>query len=377
LSESDRFIWPITVLDGFAGINWVYPSLPLYASPENLPPASADMRGLLQQGVGAAGRTLVEGQCINGGPNPASNARCQFGGLPAGAIVECDPPTLPVASLASGQSIACSADFPTPATTLMLSLQASSDTTDGATGNNTATVQIIPPATSANLRASLTQGTGATGFTRVDGLCINDGPDAATNATCAFTLLPPNATVSCTPAALPVASLASGASIACVAQCANLTTASTVRLQARSDTTDAQTENNTAALEIPAPPPPPASADLRTGLSLGEGAAGRTLLLGHCTNHGPDAAQNVACAYRGLPAAATVTCNPGSPQASLAADQSIACRADFPNQNQPLSVTIEATSPTADPTPTNDAVAIEVPPQSDLPPLLRDGFESD
>jgi hypothetical protein len=370
ISDSTRITWPITVLDPYGGIRWVYPYLPLYASPESLPPSSADMRVVLQQGTGAPGRTLVQGLCINGGPSDASSVRCQFGGLPqTGTIVMCDPAASPVALLPSGESIVCSADFPTPQTPLSVYLQATSITTDGSTGNNVASVQIVPPATSADLSASLVKGTAPSGMTHVDATCTNNGPNTALNVMCLFTTLPDGSSFGCSKD-MP-ASLAVGESITCFARYSDLTTTSTVAVKASSSTTDPEPEGNVATLQVPAPP----AADLRTTLTLGQSTQGRTRLLGTCTNVGPAVATDVTCGYRNLPAGSNVSCDLASPVASLAVKQAITCNADFPNQVQALSVTIEASSPMADPTPGNDAMVLQVPPQGGITLILRNGFE--
>jgi hypothetical protein len=473
-----NFTWLINVLEGFT-TNWVQAELPIYASGASVPPNSADMRAVLQFPPAGtqvpAGRTLVEGQCINGGPGAALNARCQFNGLPAGAIVECAP-TPPVSSLNNGGSISCSADFATPESRIVVSLQASSGTTDGAAGNNTASLQIIPPAASADLSSTLTLATDEFGFTHVDARCTNNGPNAAKEVWCLFTALTDQASFGCS-RDQPVASLAAGESFTCFARFPNTTDTSTVKFQASSNTTDPESSNNTATLDIPGrasadvaaslvqlagsggntrlqgtcvnhgpdraadatcafeglpagntvtctpasgtalavdqsmvceaqfpnqaatisvtlragsqlpdrqagnnsaslqvTPPPAGSADLRTALARGQGTTTQSRVDGSCTNAGPDAATNVACSFGGLPAQATVTCNPASPQATLSVNASIQCSALFPKQSQALSIRITATSATQDPTTSNDEVVVDFPPEAGMT-VMRDGFE--
>lgn len=215
-SDSDRITWPITVLESSLGIQWTYPSLALYASaPEPPPTPTADLATVLTRGAGASGRTLVEGRCSNGGPSTASSVSCQFGGLPAGAIVECDPPS-PVAALAAGAAILCAADFADQPAAVTVTLQAASTTLDENPGNNGSSLVIEAPAASADLRTSLAVGTVGADRVRVSGRCENLGPATAGQVTCTFSGLPPATATSCQPAG-PQA-LPAGSAIDCAAE---------------------------------------------------------------------------------------------------------------------------------------------------------------
>ena len=353
-----NFTWLTHVLEGFV-TNWVQADLPLYASGASVP-NSADMRAVLRfpaEGTQVpAGRTLLEGLCINGGPNTAGNARCQFTGLPPGATIGCIPSSN-VTSLPSGQSISCSAEFATPESRIVVSLQAASNTTDGATGNNSASLQVIPPAASADLTASVTLAADEFGFTHVDTRCTNNGPSPARDVRCLFTALNDLASFGCS-RDIPVPSLAVGESVTCFARYPNTTAESTVKFQATSTTIDPESTNNTATLVISAR----AAADLGASLVQVAGTTGNTRLEGTCLNHGPDRATNATCAFEGLPAGNTVTCNPAG-GTTLAADQSMLCAAQFPNQSAAINVTLRAASALTDRQPANNSANLQV-----LPP---------
>lgn len=79
-----------------------------------------------------------------------------------------------------------------------------------------------------------------------------------------------------------------------------------------------------------------------------------------CTNHGAHAALNVQCVLTGLPPAATTTCTPATPVASLAVDAAIVCTTNFtmPNANLPLAGTATTSSPDPDSGNNADATVI-------------------
>ncbi len=88
--------------------------------------------------------------CRNAGPAPASNARCDVSGAPAGAVTVCTP-TPPIASLAVGESVTCTTRF-TPSSTAAITIttRASSDVYDPVAANSEASASAVftstPPA---------------------------------------------------------------------------------------------------------------------------------------------------------------------------------------------------------------------------------------
>ena len=78
-----------------------------------------------------------------------------------------------------------------------------------------------------------------------------------------------------------------------------------------------------------------------------------------CTNAGPSPAASASCAISGLPAGASVTCNPAVPMGSpLAAGASIACTVGFtPTVTGATTALVTAGSATADPTPGNNTMS--------------------
>jgi hypothetical protein len=121
----------------------------------------------------------------------------------------------------------------------------------------------------------------------------------------------------------------------------------------------------------------PASADMRASITQGTGApAGFTRLVARCTNFGPDAAQNASCSFGTLPAGATASCVPASPQATLAPNQFIECTVQFPFQQGGVTVEVTASSATPDPVPVNNGIGITMQPgtgQTEL--IFEHGFE--
>jgi hypothetical protein len=168
---------------------------------------------------------------------------------------------------------------------------------------------------------------------------------------------------------LPV-DLRSNEFIECSAEFPALTDGFNVSLKATTLTHDPEATNDTVSLQLTP------SSDLQTSLALGQGSSSHTRLEGSCTNFGPSPATHVTCAYGGLPQDATVTCMPPGEQGILQAGASILCNAEFPKQSRALSARIVAASASADPTPGNDEVAVDVPPQLGEE-VMQDGFESD
>jgi hypothetical protein len=96
---------------------------------------------------------------------------------------------------------------------------------------------------SADMRASITTGSAAPGFTRFVARCTNFGPDAAQNASCSFGVVPPGSSVSCAPVS-PQASLAVNAFIECSVTFPFQPQGATVEVTAASSTSDPTPGNN-------------------------------------------------------------------------------------------------------------------------------------
>jgi hypothetical protein len=79
-------------------------------------------------------------------------------------------------------------------------------------------LQVHPPTNGADLRGQLELSESARpGFTKVTAYCTNDGPRAAENVSCIFSIVPPDSEIVCTPAS-PVAQLGALETIACTAE---------------------------------------------------------------------------------------------------------------------------------------------------------------
>ena len=99
---------------------------------------------------------------------------------------------------------------------------------------------------------------------------------------------------------------------------------------------------------VAAAPPPPSA----TRVSIG------TL----CRNFGPSVAQNVSCGFTDIPAglAASVTCSPTSPQATLAVGAQIGCSLGLNKFVGTRTVTAVVSSSTSDPVITNNSVVLTI-----------------
>ena len=311
---------------------------------------------------------VVTGQitCTNAGPSTAVNATCAIPGLPAGATTACTPAT-PVASLANGATLVCNVSYTAPATgTVNATLTAASSTADPNPGNNTLpyAANVTPEADMAatvNLPATAVAGSTVSGtFT-----CTNNGPSAATAATCALSGLPSTATVTCTPSVPTAAALPSGSSVVCnVSYTAPASGSVSGTVTAGSATNDPNAGNNTAPYSTAVS----ASADMASTVSLPSAATAGSPVTGSftCTNNGPSAAVAATCDIAGLPPASTVTCTPAVPTAGpLANGSSIVCEVGFtaPTSGS-VSGTVTAGSTASDPnagnntTPYSTAVSV-------------------
>ncbi|WP_395024400.1 hypothetical protein, partial [Comamonas odontotermitis] len=193
--------------------------------------------------------------------------------------------------------------------------------------------------------------------------CINNGPDAAANATCTVTGAPAGAITVCTPTP-PVASLANGQAISCVTTFTPVDTVLvTLTTTAGSTTTDPNPDNNVANTTVQPGATPTAdmaaTAPTTVPATLGQPVSVTTT----CTNNGPSAAANATCAVTGAPAGATTVCTPTPPVASLANGQAISCVTTFtPADATPVTLTTTAGSTTADPNPGNNVANTTVQP---------------
>lgn len=102
---------------------------------------------------------------------------------------------------------------------------------------------------------------------------------------------------------------------------------------------------------------------------------GNRRVRGRCTNLGPDAAQNATCAFQALPPGATSSCNPASPQSSLALNGFIECVTEFPATPDGATVELIAGSSTPDPSPLNNGIGIFTTPATGAIEVFASSFE--
>ena len=233
-------------------------------------------------------------------------------------------PTSPQSTLPVGGIINCAVSYTAPTDPVTV-IGTTGAVNDPNAVNNTAEQKV--PATSSDMSAALSGfPTNPAPGQAVSGVltCLNAGPDAATNATCNLSGLPPGATVTCTPTS-PQGTLAVGSSLSCLVSYVQPTTPVTLLGIAGADN-DPNLINNTAEQK------PGSVSDMSVSLS-GFPTSGSLSLTQPttgtvtCTNTGTSAATNAFCAVN-IPGA-TVTCNPTSPQATLAPGQSMICAVSF------------------------------------------------
>ena len=304
-----------------------------------------------------AGQT-VTGQitCTNNGPSVAVNATCTMPGLPAGATIACAPSS-PDPSLASGAALTCSVTYTAPATgTVSATVTAASDTADSNPANNTLpySANVTPSAdmvATVNLPATATAGSTVTGSFS----CTNNGPSAATAATCSITGLPPSATITCTPSVPTAAALPAGSAVVCNVSYTAPTTGNVSGVAtAGSSTSDPNPANNTAPYTTAIT----ASADMAATTNFPSTATAGSTVTGTftCTNNGPSDATAATCSITGLPPSATITCTPSVPTAAaLPAGSAVVCNASYtaPATGN-VSGVATAGSSTSDPNPANN-----------------------
>ncbi len=202
--------------------------------------------------------------------------------------------------------------------------------------------------------------------------CTNIGSVAALNATCALTGLPASATVSCTPTS-PQASLAAGASMVCSVSYTAPASGSTVITVTTAADNDGNPANNTASTTVAVNVP---TAEVQASISGFNSPAlpGATVTgTATCTNTSAFTAFNATCALTGLPAGASVSCTPTSPQASLAAGATMICSVSYTAPASGSTVITVTTSADNDGNPANNTasatVAVDSPTLAPIPTL--------
>ncbi len=287
-----------------------------------------DMTALLNGfPASAAPGAVVSGTliCSNQGPGVATDPSCgvDLSALPAGASINCNTPSLP---LAVGGKITCTVTYTQPAsgTTVHATTGA---TDDYDIRNNFASIAVpIPPDMSAALTGLPT--TPVAPGTTVHGTltCTNLGGVPAPAPTCGVTsTLPAGSSVTCTPAPAPDP-LPVGGKIVCDITYPQPAGTGITLQGATSATGDYNPANNTVSQTVPT------TADVSATLSgfpptasPGDQVTG-TLT---CTNRGPGDAVAPSCAVTGLPSGATVTCSPDPVPATLAMGASISCAVTY------------------------------------------------
>lgn len=184
--------------------------------------------------------------------------------------------------------------------------------------------------------------------------CTNHGAQAAPNANCVVSGLPPATVVTCTPSA-PVASLAVDASIVCNLSFTMPNGNVNVLGTASASAVDLDNGNNIVGQPITRTS---ANADLRVQLAQ----VPQTTLPGEpvqfiarCGNVGPATALNVTCDVSNLPVGATIQCDHTLPIAALAPFDYVQCLVVYPAPaSGTQTVFLSATSTSPDPTPANN-----------------------
>ncbi|QIL69906.1 DUF11 domain-containing protein [Diaphorobacter sp. HDW4B] len=86
--------------------------------------------------VSVGSEVVVTSTCLNAGPADTTNVRCEISGAPATAVTTCTP-SVPVATLASGQAVSCTTRFtPTTAGSFSITTKAVHDLYDPNLANN-------------------------------------------------------------------------------------------------------------------------------------------------------------------------------------------------------------------------------------------------
>lgn len=305
----------------------------------------------------------VSGRCLNSGPSPAAAPTCTLSGLPVGATQTCtlDPSGAIPDPLLSGAAIICTSTFASPSSgPLSITTTAGSTTVDNVPGNEIDTKSLSVDPRADMVVASNTLPTNVDAGQVVTGsiTCANNGPSAATAASCAIPGLPSGATVICTPASPTAAPLPSGDSISCtvsyVAPAAGPVSAS---VTATSATTDPIPGNNTAPYSATVNSKADMAATgntLPTSVGAGQTVSGIIT----CTNNGPSPADNANCAIPGLPVGASVSCTPATPTVSpLASGASITCNVSYvAPASGAVNATVTVGTTTSDPVLANNTV---------------------
>ncbi|MGL4574105.1 MAG: CshA/CshB family fibrillar adhesin-related protein [Burkholderiaceae bacterium] len=307
--------------------------------------------------------------CTNNGPSPAAAPTCNVSSTPPGAAVVCTPNPAPN-PLPVGQSITCSVSYTVPPDgAITITGVAGSTTADPNTGNNTAQAgTAVSPRADMQAVTTVPASVNAGQPVSVSGTCTNNGPSPAASPTCALSGLPPGTPQTCTPNPAPNP-LPVGQAISCSASFTAPSSGSlNITTSAGSGTADPVPANNTDTKPITVNP----QADMAAAVSgfptnppAGSTATGTVT----CTNNGPSAAANAACAVSGLPPGATVNCTPNNPVPSLAVGSAISCAVSYPvPASGAVTVTGTASTSSPDPNSANNTAqsTATVAPQADM-----------
>ena len=324
--------------------------------------------------------------CINTGPDEALWVHCDISG--AADIDTVCVPDSPAATLASGASIVCSIDTDMPAVgDLELTASTSQALADPEHDNDTDVVTILPTTPPVVIENDMQAGLfGLPINANVGALisgqarCRNNGPDAAEQAVCLITGLPAGVAPTCTPS-LP-ANLAASTMVTCDFSFPMPGSGNTTLTASTSANGHDAIINNNGATQTISLNNPPAMADMEVRFVEGTASArpGDTVHL-HvlCGNQGPNIAINATCQFVGPPPGTNIVCLPGDTVASLAANASISCDLDFvmPTSGNDISISVTATSTTADPALGNETAQVLIassplPPEVELQAEVRD-----
>jgi hypothetical protein len=279
--------------------------------------------------------------CRNSSTIIATDVTCVVVTLPAGLIATCTPPS-PQATLAPGAAIVCTISG-TPTTNAPIDTTITTNAAnDGVPGNNQGTIRTtatpdmsVPPTTTL---APTIAGEAYPANQTVSCTNLNLALEAL-NATCDVSGLPAGLTATCSPSS-PQASLPGGASIVCTISGTPTTAAliaATVKTNAAND--GAPANNNGVLVSTPtADMSVPAQTTLAPPIAGTAYPADQKVT---CSNSSTTIATDASCTVNGLPAGLVATCDPASPQATLAAGASIVCTiSGTPTTNDAINATV-------------------------------------
>jgi uncharacterized repeat protein (TIGR01451 family) len=317
--------------------------------------AEADMQATGPNAVqGDSGSTVTfTTKCVNNGPDAAVNATCTITGVPTGpdTSIVCTPssPT----TLDVSEEISCDISFTLGDDPVTIYTDAASETPDPKPENNRLRTDVGP--NEADMQAGGPTEVEAEPGDSVEVItyCVNNGPDAAVNATCDITVENPPSDIEtvCTP---PTATtLQRGEGISCKTTFTMGDDPVTITTEADSETPDPDRSNNKHRTRVG----PPATADMEAGgpdpIQANPGTPVEVITT--CTNKGPQEAMNPSCTVTvtNPPADRQTVCTPAL-VGVLGVGQSISCKTTFTMGDDPVTITTDAQSDTPDPDLTNN-----------------------